>query len=90
MYKRQILNGTSDEQAARTLAPRIVAAGGEVALLGNAESFDLASSSVEYSTPEAKPAAEQIAAELGVSATSVEPSPNNVDVEVKVGKDLAP
>ncbi|MDQ2677948.1 MAG: LytR C-terminal domain-containing protein [Actinomycetota bacterium] len=85
-----LLNGTTDDQAARALAPRIVVAGGEVALLGNAESFDLATSSVEYSTPEAKAAAEQIAAELGLSATSVEPSPNNVDVEVRVGKDLAP
>ncbi len=85
-----LLNGTTDDQAARSLAPRIVAAGGEVALLGNAESFDLATSAVEYSTPEAKPAAEQIATELGLAATSVEPSPNNVDVEVKVGKDLAP
>lgn len=85
-----ILNGTTNDDAPRTLAPRIALAGGEITLLGNADSFDMATSVVEYFSPDARAAAEQIAQELGLTATLVETPGNDVDVEVEVGKDLAP
>ena len=85
-----VLNGTTNDDAPQLIAPKVVFAGGEVTLFGNAESFEQATSVVRYFTPEAEPAAARIAAELGVSANLTESSTANVDVEVVVGKDLAP
>lgn len=83
----ELLNGTPDAAALQSVAPEIVAAGGEITFTGNAESFDVASSRVEYTSPDAKAAAEEIAAALGMSATRSEDSVADVDVVVVVGTD---
>jgi hypothetical protein len=84
-----VLNGTTNPDAIRAVAPKVVAAGGEISLTGNADSFDIATSTVQYSTPEAKAAAEAIAAELGLTATASTDATESVDVTVVVGKDLS-
>jgi len=85
-----LLNGSSSSDAVTTVVPRVVAGGGEIALTGNAESFDVATSTVVYSNIESKTAADAIAAQLGLTATQVEDSATRVDVTVVVGKDLVP
>lgn len=83
----ELLNGTTDGSALQSVAPTIVGANGEIALTGNAESFDVAASRVEYSSEEAKIAAEQIATALGIVATANPDADPQVDVVVVVGSD---
>ncbi|MGB6057998.1 MAG: LytR C-terminal domain-containing protein [Microthrixaceae bacterium] len=83
-----LLNGTTDKNVIRSVAPRIVSAGGAIGLTGNGPSFDLAKSRVEYSTDEAKAAAETAAAQFGITPTKVDLMPSGIDVTVVVGKDL--
>lgn len=83
----ELLNGTRRSDAAVLVAPKVVAAGGEISLLGNASSFDVKSTTVEYLAPEAEDAAQQIAATLGVKATRAPSSSGGVDVRVVVGTD---
>jgi hypothetical protein len=83
----RLLNGTPDRQLPATVVPDLVRSGGQVTLLGNAESFDLAATRVEYVVPEARGAAEAIASVLGVPATRAPREIPNVDVNVVVGRD---
>jgi hypothetical protein len=83
----ELLNGTADDTALQAVAPTIVGANGEISVTGNAESFDVATSRVEYASGKAQAAAEQIAAALGLSATEVPEAPAEVDVIVVVGTD---
>ena len=83
----ELLNGTAEDSVLQSVAPLIVGADGELAATGNAESFDVATSRVEYSAAEARPAAERIATALGLSATSVPATPVDIDVIVVLGAD---
>ena len=83
----ELLNGTRDEAALRLVAQQVVGANGEISFTGNAESFDVATSRVEYSTDEARDAADAIAAALGLVATRSPDAAANVDVVVVVGAD---
>lgn len=87
-----ILNGTSDTDAVSAAVPRVVSAGGEVSLVGNADSFDVGTTTVEYLYPDAREAAERIAGELGVTATEGSPPEDpefqGVSVEVVLGSDF--
>ena len=83
----RLLNGTTRKEAALLVAPKVVAAGGEISLLGNADSFDVATTEVQYVVQEAKPAAEAIAAALGVTATKASETAGSIDVNVIVGRD---
>lgn len=83
----ELLNGTRNKDAALLVAPKVVAAGGEISLLGNADSFDVDDTRVEYLAPEARQAAEQIAETLGVKATEAGTRSGGVDVRVVVGRD---
>ena len=85
----RLLNGTADANAPLLVAPKIVSAGGEISLIGNADSFDEATTRVEYVVAEAKPAADAIAAALGVQATKAAEAVGSVDVNVVVGADRA-
>lgn len=85
--RTRLLNGTTDAAATAPVTPDIVAAGGTVVLLGNAESFDVATSRVEYTAKAAAPAAQAIAAKLGLTATEVKGADAGVDVTVVVGRD---
>lgn len=83
----ELLNGTKNDQATLLVAPKVVAAGGEISLLGNASSFDVTATEVQYLAPEAREAAEEIAAALGVTATATSESSGGIDVRVVVGAD---
>jgi len=83
----ELLNGTKNKDAALLVAPKVVASGGEISLLGNADSFDKTTTTVEYLAPEARSAAEEIATALGVRATSADAGSGGVDVRVVVGAD---
>jgi hypothetical protein len=83
----ELLNGTSDDAVLQTVAPKVVGANGEISYTGNAESFEVPTSRVEFSSEEARPAAEQIAAALGLTATLDPEAATNVDVVVVVGAD---
>ena len=85
----QLLNGTTNKDAVVLTSPKVVAAGGEISLIGNADSFDVATTQVEYVVPEAKAAAEAIATALGVTATKGTKASGSVDVDVVVGRDRA-
>ncbi len=83
----ELLNGTSSDDATLLAAPKIVAAGGEISLLGNADSFDKPATEVQYMAPEAKDAADAIATALGVTATTTTSESGGIDVRVIVGGD---
>lgn len=83
----ELLNGTTKKDAALLVSPKVVAAGGEISLLGNGPSFDERSTRVEYLAPEAKDAAEQIARTLGVKAQRSTSKTGGIDVRVVVGAD---
>ncbi len=83
----ELLNGTTNDQATLLVAPKVVAAGGEISLLGNADSFDKQATEVQYLAPEAREAAEEIAGALGVKATVSSSASGGVDVRVIVGAD---
>jgi hypothetical protein len=83
----ELLNGTTEPAALQSVAPKVVGANGEISFTGNAESFEVATSRVEYSSDEAQVAAEQIATALGLTATRNPDAASNVDVVVVVGAD---
>lgn len=82
-----LLNGTSDDDALVAAAPLVVGAGGEISYTGNAESFDVEATRVEYASEEARTAAESIAAALGVTATEEPDADQDADVVVVLGAD---
>lgn len=84
----RLLNGTDESGAAAIVSPKVVQAGGEITQVGNAESFDLTTSRVEYSNADTRPAAEFIAAALGLQATRAEEPTQDVDVDVVIGTDV--
>lgn len=84
-----LLNGSSDDDALVAAAPLVVGAGGEISFTGNAESFDVPTTRVEYRGPEARTAAESIAAALGVTASEADEADVDADVVVVVGADRA-
>jgi len=72
--------------AAATL---LVPAGAEVAIFGNAESFDHATTVVRYYNPAQRAGAEAMVAALGVGAPELQESQTDtVDVTVIVGRDF--
>ncbi len=85
-----MLNGTTDKRLLNLSAPKVVAGGGQISLAGNAASFDLATSTVEYTESGSKAAAEAIAQQLGLPATLITDQNSNVDVTVTMGQDLLP
>jgi hypothetical protein len=78
------LNGTADDGVLQVVSPEIVGANGEIAFTGNAESFEVAESRVEYATEEAAAAAQRIAEALGLTATLNEDLERAADVDVVV------
>jgi hypothetical protein len=85
----KLLNGTTVDGAELLLAGSVVAAGGEVKVVGNGSRMDLDTSTVVYGAEEGAELAKTIAAELGVTATSGEVKGADVVVVVTVGSDRA-
>lgn len=84
-----LLNGTRGADSVPAAVPVVVAAGGEVALIGNASSLDVQTTTVEYGDPAAQSVAESIASDLGVSATPAADSIEGASVRVVLGSDRA-
>jgi hypothetical protein len=87
----RLRNGTDVASAASAAVPVVVGAGGEVLLIGNADSFDVATTTVGWKTPGARPVAEAIAAQLGVTAGPLEETADldGAVVDVVIGADRA-
>jgi hypothetical protein len=84
-----LLDGTGDADLLPPAIPTIVRAGGEVSQVGNAESFEVPATRVEYVDPAAAEVAQRIASELGVTATAgVDPFEGTV-INVVIGADRA-
>lgn len=85
-----VLDGTGPGgELVGSVVPVVVRNGGEVVLVGNADSFEVATTSVEYSTPEAAEVAGRMAAELGVSAVEATEALEGAPVVVVIGADRA-
>jgi len=85
--RTRILNGTSTPTATAPVGPKVVEAGGMISSVGNAESFDVPITRVEFVSPAAQPTAAAIATELGVQATQATTTPAGADIIVVVGAD---
>jgi hypothetical protein len=84
-----LLNGTSDPDVLPPAIPMIVRSGGEVSQVGNAESFDVSTTRVEYGDEAAAEVAQKIAAELGVTATAGSNPVEGTMIDVVIGSDRA-
>lgn len=83
-----VLNGTSDTDAALRAASPIVGAGGQIVVLGNASTFGLQSTKVEYHAPRHADAARRIAEALGVPAAVAGEQTEAKDITVTLGADF--
>jgi hypothetical protein len=85
----RLLNGNGDAAATLALSARLVPAGAEIVVFGNADRFDLATTEVEYYVESERVDAEAMAAALGVASARFNPVGDaTVDVGVIVGADL--
>lgn len=66
---------------------KVVSAGGEVALVGNADTFDVATTEVLYATDEAAEQAAAIAKEFGAEAKKSSDVPSGATIVVVLGED---
>ena len=87
--KVRLMRGTTDKGVLRSVSPKVVEAGGEVTTVGNAASFDVATSQVRYQNPDAKDAAVAIGELLGAEVVATQDDLGGADVEVVVGSDLS-
>jgi hypothetical protein len=84
----RLLRGTTDEHATLRAAQPLVAAGGEILVLGNASSFRVATTRVEYNAPGQKSVAQEMAKRLGVGEATAGSESDAVDVTVIIGADF--
>lgn len=83
-----LLNGTNDNVVMDQMLSGIVAANGELALIGNADSFDVAASRIEYSQPLLADMAAEMGAALGITEIVEVLDSRNVDLTVIIGADF--
>lgn len=83
-----LLNGTTDDAVVEQMLGDIVAANGELALIGNADSFDVGASRIEYSQAAMAEAAAHMGAALGITEIVEVMESRNVDLTVIVGADF--
>jgi len=83
----RLLNGTRNAAATLRAAQPIVAAGGQIVVIGNAAKFGLATTTVEYNAESQKAAAQAIAKKLGIATASPGVESDAADVTVTVGAD---
>ena len=86
----RLLNGTSDRTDAQDLAPRAAALGGEVLLIGNGPTTDVAVSLVTYLSPDFESIAQRIADVLDVTAVRSEDLSDAADIDVVIGANYRP
>ncbi|MDW3218072.1 MAG: hypothetical protein R8F63_05610 [Acidimicrobiales bacterium] len=83
----QLLDGTGDAANRNAALPRVVAAGGEVFIIGNAWESDVAETFVSYHLVENEPIATAFAERMGVPVVFDENPNEVVDLTVTIGLD---
>lgn len=83
----QVLDGTGDAANRNAALPRVVAAGGEVVIIGNAPVFGAATTTVTYHLIENEPVATAFADRMGVPVVFDENPNAVVDLTVTIGSD---
>jgi hypothetical protein len=81
----RLLNGTTDLTAATKVAAKLVVAGGEIAVMGNATNLDNTQTTVTYTDPAMADKAQKLAAALGVTATQAGAPDSGLDVMIVLG-----
>ncbi len=86
----RLLDGVGDQAAALSVSAKLVPAGAEITVFGNANRFDYANTTVEFFDEAQRNHATTMAAALGVTSAVFNPTGDaTVDVSVIVGRDLA-
>jgi hypothetical protein len=85
----RLLDGVGDPELVTRVAPRLVPAGAEIAIFGNApDGFDHAATTIEVHDVAMQPAADRLQDALGVGTVSAEPRPTDTyDVTIVLGQD---
>lgn len=86
----RLLDGVGDQPAALSVSAKLVPAGAEITVFGNADRFDYDKTTVEFFDEAQRSHATTMAAALGVTSAMFNPTGDaTVDVSVIVGRDLA-
>jgi len=86
----RLLDGVGDQPAALAVSAKLVPAGAEITVFGNADRFDYAKTMVEFFDEAQRNHATTMAAALGVTSAVFNPTGDaTVDVSVIVGRDLS-
>ena len=91
----RLLNGTSDRSLTSDAARALVAAGAEVVIVGNAPTFTVDATTIDYSGADRRALAERLAKASGIRKTEAMPagdekvpsSDDEIDVTVVLGRD---
>lgn len=81
----RLLNGTKDLGANLAAVPKVVGAGGEVVLLGNASRFGATATTVEYSDAALASRVEAIASAVGGTTKQVDETSDAFEVTITLG-----
>jgi hypothetical protein len=85
----RLLDGTGDTEHVVTTAPRIVPAGSEIVVVGNAEAFDYSTTEIRYHHPSFKAAAQRLRDALGAGRLVDDPRQTDAfDVTIVLGTDV--
>jgi LytR cell envelope-related transcriptional attenuator len=84
----RLLDGSGDPDHVLLAAPRIVPAGSEIVVVGNADAFDYTTTEIRYHHPTFKPAAERLRDALGAGRLIDDPRQTDAfDVTIVLGPD---
>ncbi|MFQ5558849.1 MAG: hypothetical protein ACE5GB_15250, partial [Acidimicrobiales bacterium] len=83
----RLLDGAGDPATRDAMIEPLVASGGVISVIGNAETFDMLSSTVAYHRAESAEAAERIAADLDLTAVFDDDPEQPIDLTVTIGLD---
>ncbi len=85
----RVLNGAGGADLTLEVATQVVAAGGQVTIIGNAATFDVEESAVFIASEEHRQAGLDVAAALGIERVEPDPEPNPaIEVTVVIGADF--
>jgi hypothetical protein len=83
----RLLDGSGDPAERDQAIPLVVEAGAAVTVIGNAASFDVATTTVAHHRAESADIAQELAAELGATAVFDEDEDQPVDLTITIGLD---
>src|SRR5581483_1894939 len=86
----RLLSGTGPIASSNVVVSKVVGAGGEIIIVGNADRFDYATTEIVYHDDQFAADAQKIQAALGLGTVSKSSTPTDVDdVTIILGKDAA-